>query len=41
MMNFVAAQLISWVVHGPLIEASGAYPQKHGDRAERADVHAA
>lgn len=27
MMNFVAAQLISWVVHGPLIEASGAYPQ--------------
>ncbi|HVA80255.1 MAG TPA: ABC transporter permease [Candidatus Binataceae bacterium] len=27
MMNFVAAQLLSWVVHGPLIEASGAYPQ--------------
>jgi len=27
MMNFVAAQVLSWVVHGPLIEASGAYPQ--------------
>ncbi len=27
MMNFIAAQVLSWVVHGPLIEASGAYPQ--------------
>jgi general nucleoside transport system permease protein len=26
MMNFVAAQLLSWSVHGPLIEASRAYP---------------
>ena len=26
MMNFVAAQLLSWSVHGPLMEASGAYP---------------
>jgi ABC-type uncharacterized transport system permease subunit len=26
MMNFVAAQLLSWVVHGPLIEPSRAYP---------------
>jgi simple sugar transport system permease protein len=26
LMNFVAAQLLSWSVHGPLIEASRAYP---------------
>jgi general nucleoside transport system permease protein len=26
MMNFVAVELLSWAVHGPLIEASGAYP---------------
>jgi general nucleoside transport system permease protein len=26
MLNFVAAQILSWVVHGPLIEASRAYP---------------
>jgi general nucleoside transport system permease protein len=26
MMNFVAAQLLSWSVHGPLIEVSRAYP---------------
>ena len=26
MMNFVAVQLLSWSVHGPLIEASRAYP---------------
>jgi simple sugar transport system permease protein len=26
MMNFVAAQLVSWSVHGPLMEASGTYP---------------
>ena len=26
MMNFVAAQLLSWGVHGPLMEASRAYP---------------
>jgi general nucleoside transport system permease protein len=26
MLNFVAAQLLSWVVHGPLMEPSGAYP---------------
>ncbi|MGO9454175.1 MAG: ABC transporter permease [Candidatus Binataceae bacterium] len=26
MMNFVAAQLLSWGVHGPLMEPSGAYP---------------
>lgn len=27
MLNFVAAQIVSWAVHGPLIEGSGAYPQ--------------
>ncbi len=27
MLNFVAAQILSWTVHGPLIEASHAYPQ--------------
>jgi len=27
MLNFVAAQALSWVVHGPLMETSGAYPQ--------------
>ena len=26
MMNFIAAQLLSWAVHGPLMESSGAYP---------------
>ncbi|HYL58745.1 MAG TPA: hypothetical protein VEU51_07730, partial [Candidatus Acidoferrales bacterium] len=26
MLNFVAVQLLSWMVHGPLMEASGAYP---------------
>lgn len=26
MLNFVAAQLLSWSVHGPLMEASRAYP---------------
>ena len=26
MLNFVAAQILSWLVHGPLIEASRAYP---------------
>jgi simple sugar transport system permease protein len=26
MLNFVAAQILSWLVHGPLMEASGAYP---------------
>ena len=26
MLNFVAAQVLSWVVHGPLMESSGAYP---------------
>jgi general nucleoside transport system permease protein len=26
MLNFVAAQILSWLVHGPLIEASHAYP---------------
>ena len=26
MMNFVAAQVLSWSVHGPLIESSRAYP---------------
>ena len=26
MLNFVAAQVLSWLVHGPLIEASHAYP---------------
>jgi ABC-type uncharacterized transport system permease subunit len=26
MLNFVAAQVLSWLVHGPLIEASRAYP---------------
>jgi ABC-type uncharacterized transport system permease subunit len=26
MQNFIAAQLLSWVVHGPLMEPSGAYP---------------
>ncbi len=26
MLNFVAAQLLSWAVHGPLMEASRAYP---------------
>ena len=27
MLNFVAAQILSWTVHGPLMEASHAYPQ--------------
>ena len=27
MLNFVAAQILSWTVHGPLMEASRAYPQ--------------
>ena len=27
MLNFVAAQLLSWAVHGPLIEVSHSYPQ--------------
>jgi general nucleoside transport system permease protein len=26
MLNFVAAQILSWVVHGPLMEATRAYP---------------
>src|SRR5215472_8834298 len=26
MLNFVAVQILSWLVHGPLIEASRAYP---------------
>ncbi|MGH7815662.1 MAG: ABC transporter permease [Candidatus Binataceae bacterium] len=26
MLNFVAVQALSWAVHGPLMEASGAYP---------------
>ncbi len=26
MLNFVAAQALSWAVHGPLMEPSGAYP---------------
>ena len=26
MLNFIAAQILSWLVHGPLIEASRAYP---------------
>jgi general nucleoside transport system permease protein len=26
MLNFVAVQILSWLVHGPLIEASHAYP---------------
>jgi general nucleoside transport system permease protein len=26
MLNFVAAQILSWLVHGPLMEASRAYP---------------
>jgi ABC-type uncharacterized transport system permease subunit len=26
MLNFVAAQLLSWLVHGPLIESSHSYP---------------
>ncbi len=27
MLNFVAIQLVSWAIHGPMIEASGAYPR--------------
>jgi general nucleoside transport system permease protein len=27
MLNFIAAQLLSWAVHGPLIESSHAYPK--------------
>jgi simple sugar transport system permease protein len=27
MLNFVAAQLLSWAVHGPLIEVAHSYPQ--------------
>jgi simple sugar transport system permease protein len=27
MMNFIALELVSWAVHGPLIEASHAYPE--------------
>ncbi|HUO05118.1 MAG TPA: ABC transporter permease [Candidatus Binataceae bacterium] len=26
MLNFIAVQTLSWTVHGPLMEASGAYP---------------
>ncbi len=26
MLNFIAAQLLSWAVHGPLMEPSGAFP---------------
>jgi len=38
MMNFVAAQLLSWGVHGPLMEASGAYPTSTAI-AESARLH--
>lgn len=27
MLNFLAVELVSWAVHGPLIERSGAYPR--------------
>lgn len=27
MLNFVAVELVSWAVHGPMIERSGAYPR--------------
>jgi ABC-type uncharacterized transport system permease subunit len=27
MLNFVAARLVGWAVHGPLMEAAGRYPQ--------------
>ena len=27
MLNFVAAQILSWTVHGPLMEPSRAYPR--------------
>ncbi len=34
MLNFVAAQVLSWAVHGPLMEPSRAYPTEYADRAE-------
>jgi simple sugar transport system permease protein len=37
MMNFVAAQVLSWLVHGPLMEASRAYPMS-GSIAQAAEL---
>ena len=33
MLNFVAVQMLSYAVHGPLMEPSRAYPEEHADRA--------
>ena len=38
MLNFVAVQLLSWAVHGPLMEPSGAYP-KSPPIAASAELH--
>lgn len=38
MLNFVAAQLLSWAVHGPLIEPSRAFP-KSAAIAPAAELH--
>ena len=36
MLNFVAARLVGWAVHGPLMEAGGRYPQSDPLPAARA-----
>ncbi|HKV53399.1 MAG TPA: ABC transporter permease [Candidatus Binataceae bacterium] len=38
MLNYVAAQILSWAVHGPLIQASRAYP-KSAPIAPPAELH--
>ncbi|HLW69145.1 MAG TPA: ABC transporter permease [Candidatus Binataceae bacterium] len=38
MLNFTAAQLLSWAVHGPLMEASGAFPES-APIAASAELH--
>ncbi len=38
MMNFIALQILSWAVHGPLIEPGGAYP-KSAPIAAAAELH--
>ncbi|MGH7880719.1 MAG: ABC transporter permease, partial [Candidatus Binataceae bacterium] len=38
MLNFAAAQILSWAVHGPLMEASGAFPESAAI-APRAELH--
>ena len=38
MLNFVAVQILSWAVHGPLMEPSRAYP-KSMPIAPRAELY--